>query len=434
MRRTTLLSLALAAFSALSAPATAQSGRFAPVVIVNDAVVTEYELDQRIRFLQILRAPGDLEEEARKGLIEDRLRVQAAEAAGISVTEAQVNAGMAEFAARANLDTEQFVEAIGQGGVARETFRDFVRAGIVWREVVRARFMPRITVSEAEIDRALSVAAQRGSGARVLLSEIILPLSPDTAADTRDLAAELAGSIRSEGDFARAARAHSAAPSRERGGQLGWMPVTNLPAQLRPVIAALGNGQVSPPLPLGNAIGIFRMRGLEQGGGIEPRNTTVDYAQYLIPGGRTAETLAEAARVRGEVDTCDDLYRVARGKPAELLLRDTLPLPRVPADIAAELARLDDNESSTALTRGNALVFLMLCKRSATIAEGTDPTVPVTVSTEPAEGVPAIDPTLGFGAGPNRAQVREELTNQRLAGLAEGFLAELRADAIIDTP
>ncbi len=431
MRRTTLLSLTLAAFAALSAPVAAQSGRFAPVVTVNEAVITEYELDQRIRFLEILRAPGDIEEEARKGLIEDRLRLQAAKAADISVTEAQVDAGMAEFASRANLDTEQFVEAIGEGGVARETFRDFVRAGIVWREVVRARFLPRISITEAEIDRALSVAAQRGSGAQVLLSEIILPLAPVTAADTRDLAAELAGSIRSEGDFARAARAHSAAPSRERGGQLGWMPITNLPAQLRPVIASLGNGQVSPPLPLGNAIGIFRMRGLQQAGGIAPQNITVDYAQYLIPGGRSPEALAEAARVRGEVDTCDDLYRVARGRPAELLLRDTQPLPRVPADIAAELARLDANENSTALTRGNALVFLMLCKRSATIAEGTDPTVTVTAD---AEGLPAIDPTLGFGAGPSRAQVREELTNQRLAGLAEGYLAELRADAIIVAP
>ena len=38
--------------------------------------------------------------------------------AGIAIGEDQVAAGMAEFAGRANLDTEQFVQAIGQGGVA----------------------------------------------------------------------------------------------------------------------------------------------------------------------------------------------------------------------------------------------------------------------------------------------------------------------------
>lgn len=436
MRKITLLSLALAAFAALSGPGAAQSGQFSPAVIVNDAVVTEYELDQRIRFLQLLRAPGDPVEEARKGLIDDRLRSQAAKQMGITLTEAQIEAGMAEFASRANLDTEQFLQAIGQGGVSPESFRDFVISGLAWREVVRARFGgPRTSITDAEIDRALSVAAQRGSGPRVLLSEIILPLEPTTAADTRDLAIELAETAQSEAAFAAAARSYSAAPSRDQGGQLGWIPLTNLPPQARQIVTQMGNGQVSPPIPLGNAIALFRLRGIQQGGEIAASNITVDYAQYLIPGGRSAEALTAAERVRGEVDTCDDLYRVAKGKPAEQLLRDTRPMTQVPGDIAAELVRMDRNDTSVALTRGNALVFLMLCNRSATIAEGTDPTLPVTATAEDLpEGTPAINPELGFGRGPGRAQVREELVNQRLAGLAEGYLAELRANAIIVTP
>ncbi|MGB3314039.1 MAG: peptidylprolyl isomerase, partial [Albidovulum sp.] len=402
---------------------------------VNDSVVTRYEMDQRILFLQILRAPGDPATEAEKGLVDDRLRMQAAKQLGVTVSDAQVEAGMAEFAGRANLETEQFLQAIGQGGIAPETFRDFVKAGLAWREVIRGRFGPRVSITEAEVDRAMSVAAQRGSGPRVLLSEIILPLTTANQLDQRDLADELAGSVGSEAAFAQAARTHSAAPSRENGGQLGWIPITNLPPQARQILAQMGNGQVSPPINTGNAIAIFRLRGLQQGGEITASGTTVDYAQYLIPGGRTADTLAEAERVRGEVDTCDDLYRVARGKPVEQLLRETRALSTVPADIAAELARLDDNESSVALTRGNALVFLMLCKRSATLAQGTDPTIPVTVAaSDLPEGTPAIDPELGYGRGPGRAQIRDELVNQRLAGLAEGYLAELRANAIIVTP
>lgn len=436
MRKITLLSLALAAVTAFGGPVTAQSGQFSPAVIVNDSVITQYELDQRILFLQLLRAPGDPAEEARKGLIDDRLRSQAAEQMDITLTAEQIQAAMAEFAGRANLEIEQFLEAIGQGGVSPESFRDFVSSGLAWREVVRARFGgPRITITDTEIDRAMSVVAQRGSGPRVLLSEIILPLEPSTAADTRDLALELAETVRSEAAFANAARTYSAAPSREEGGQLGWMPLTNLPPQARQVVAQMGNGQVSPPIPLGNAIALFRLRGIQQGGEIAASNITLDYAQYLIPGGRSAEALTEAERVRGKVDTCDDLYKIARGKPAEQLLRDTMPASRVPADIAAELARMDRNDTSVALTRGNALVFLMLCSRSATIAEGTDPTVPVTVAAEDLpEGTPAINPELGFGRGPSRAQIREELINQRLAGLAEGYLAELRANAIIVTP
>ena len=433
MRMMTFPSLALAALMALMTPAAAQSGNFSPAIIVNDSAVTRYELDQRIRFLTLLRAPGDPVAEAEKGLIEDRLRRQAAKAAGIVPGEQQIAAGMAEFAGRANLDTEQFLQAIGEAGVAPETFRDFVAAGIAWREVVRARFLPRISITEAEIDRAMSVAAQRGAGPRVLLSEILIPMNPGTAADVSDLATSLSESIGSEAAFAAAARQYSAAPSRDQGGQLGWMPLTNLPPQLRQVIAGLANGQVSPPVPLGAAMGLFRLRGLEQGGEIAPANISVDYAQLLIAGGRAPEALAMAERVRGEVDTCDDLYRVAKGRPAGDLLRETRPMNQVPADIAAELARLDDNEASTALTRGNALVFLMLCKRSATLAAGSAP-VMSDVSAPAADGVPAIDPALGFGQGPSRAQVREELVSQRLAGFADGYLAELRANAIIRTP
>ena len=433
MRMMTFPSLALAALMALMTPAAAQSGNFSPAIIVNDSAVTQYELDQRIRFLTLLRAPGDPVAEAEKGLIEDRLRRQAAKAAGIVPGEQQIAAGMAEFAGRANLDTEQFLQAIGEAGVAPETFRDFVAAGIAWREVVRARFLPRISITEAEIDRAMSVAAQRGAGPRVLLSEILIPMNPGTAADVSDLATSLSESIGSEAAFAAAARQYSAAPSRDQGGQLGWMPLTNLPPQVRQVIAGLANGQVSPPVPLGAAMGLFRLRGLEQGGEIAPANISVDYAQLLIAGGRAPEALAMAERVRGEVDTCDDLYRVAKGRPAGELLRETRPMNQVPADIAAELARLDDNEASTALTRGNALVFLMLCKRSATLAAGSAP-VMSDVSAPAADGVPAIDPALGFGQGPSRAQVREELVSQRLAGFADGYLAELRANAIIRTP
>ena len=433
MRITPLLPLALAGLAALAAPAGAQAGRFSPAVIVNDAAVTEYELEQRVRFLTLLRAPGDPMVEAEKGLVEDRLRMQAAKAVGITVTDEQIAAGMAEFAGRANLEAEQFVQAIGQAGVAPETFRDFVRAGLAWREAVRARFADRVVISEAEVDRAMSVPAQRGSGPRVLLSEILIPASGGSVAEKRLFAEELSGSIGSEAAFAAAARAHSAAPSRANGGQIGWVPLTNLPPQLRQVVAGMGNGQVSPPVNVGNAIAIVRLRGMEQGGEIAPANLTVDYAQVLIPGGGTPGALAEAQRIRGEVDTCDDLHRVLKGAPGGTILRETRALSQVPGNIAAELAHLDDNEVSTALTSGGSLVFLMLCKRSATLAAGAAPAVADT-SAPAVGGPPAIDPTLGFGQGPSRAQVREELVNQRLGALADGWLAELRANAIIRTP
>ncbi len=114
--------LILALFTlVLALPATAQSNPFATVVRVNDRVVTQYEVNQRILFFQVLRAPGNLEEQAMDRLIEERLQLDAAKAMGISVTDEQVAAGITEFAARANLEAEQFIAAVGQGGVDPET-------------------------------------------------------------------------------------------------------------------------------------------------------------------------------------------------------------------------------------------------------------------------------------------------------------------------
>lgn len=445
MRFTFLLPAALTAVAAAAAPAAAQSGGFAPAIIVNDSAVSAYELEQRVQFLRILGGQGDIETEARNGLIEDRLRLEAAKAAGITVTDAQIRAGMEEFASRANLSAEQFLQAIGEAGIAEESFRDFVRAGLAWRETVRAKFGPKVSISQADIDRATSVPARRGEGPRILISEIFIPVTAGTRTDRQLLADDLVGKIRSEGDFAQAARAYSAAPSRIQGGQIGWIPLTNLPPQARQIVSQMQPGQVSPPLQLGDAIAIIRMRGANQGGDIQPGDITIDYAQLLIPGGRSAEALAEAARIRAEVDSCDDLYRVARGLPADQLTRETRMQGQLPADIGREIATLDDNEVSTNVVRGNALVFLMLCDRSATrsadaagLAEaakaqaaGTGSTVAIA---ESGEAPPPIDPDMTFANGPTASQMRDELINQRLGQVAEAYLQDLKANAVIRTP
>ncbi|HPE25786.1 peptidylprolyl isomerase [Albidovulum sp.] len=419
---------------ALVAPLAQAQGSFEPVITVNGRVITGYELDQRVLFLDILRVPGDHLAEAERGLIEDRLRLEAAKRDGITVTPAQLTAGMEEFASRANLPLDQFLEAIGQGGIAPETYRDFVHAGLLWREVVRARFAPRVVVTDAEIARATSVEQGRGAGPRVMISEILLPTSPATFLDQRDLAEELSKTATSDGAFAAAAREHSAAPSRDNGGLVGWIPVTNLPPQLRPVVMQMRPGQVSPPLPVPNAIALVRLRAIDQGGPVDPADITVDYLQYLVPGAGTPEAAAEVDRARAAAQSCGELFEYARKMPSDRLVRETRALTQVPADVAGVLADMDENEISTALRRGDTQVLLMLCDRNAYTAIGTAE-IPVTAAA-PAEGEtrPAVDKDLGFGRGPSADTMRSEIVDQRLGALANAYLAELRAEAVITRP
>ena len=400
MRFMTLMLFCLAA----AFPLRAEQNPFSPAVLVNDHAITRYDVAQRTRFLALLRTPGDLPAQALQALIDDRLRLDEAKRLGLSVTPEQIDTGIAEFAARAQLPADEFIKALVQGGVDAQSFRDFVTAGLVWREVIRARFGTRATVTESEIDRALSLSAQ-GATVRVLLSELIIPAPPDQTAEAEALARQLAGSIRSEADFAAAARQYSASPSRDRGGVIDWIPLTNLPPQIAQVILGLKPGQVTPPIAIPNAIALFQLRAIEALRDASPGSVTVDYAQYLIAGGRSAAGLAEAARVRAAVDVCNDLYGVAQGLPEAQLSRTEQTMDQVPRDIGIELAKLDEGESSVALERGGALVFLMLCKRQL-------------VADPPAD----------------RDAIRGQLVNQKLNGLSDAYLAELVADAHIVTP
>jgi peptidyl-prolyl cis-trans isomerase SurA len=387
----------------LALPAPAQDSPFTAAITVNNKAVTHYEIDQRALFLEVLRTPGDLRERAIEALVDDRLRLDAAERFGIEVSDEELAAGLAEFAARAQLDTDTFVAAIGQDGVAPETFREFVRTGIAWRKLVQRRFGPRITITDAEIDRALTLA-QGGSGASVLLSEIVLPLPPQLAEENRQLIDDLARTLEGFEDFAAAARRYSVAPTAPNGGRLQWLPIANLPPQIVPILLTLRPGEITDPVPLPNAIAIFQMRDLREDAVARPRTLAVEYLSVLFPGGRGAGAEAATADLAGKLDSCDDFYGHAGDYPPGLVERVSLQAGDVPSDIALELAKLDPNEVSTALTRGENgeyLVFLMLCGRTTELPEG------------------------------GRAEVREALFGQRLTSYADSFLESLRADAII---
>lgn len=400
----TLIRAALVATLAAAAlPAQAQ-GLFSPAVIVNDRVVTNYEIDQRERMLRVFRTPGSSRELAIEQLIEDRLKLQAIEDAGLRLTDETLRGQMEEFAQRADLPLEDFLRVLAQNGVDEETLRDFVRVGVSWRDFIRTRFADRAQVSEAEIDQALGQSGGSGSAIEVLLSEIIIAAPPPRAAQAQ-AAADRISQLTSTAAFEAEARRVSALPSRNQGGRLPWLPITNYPASLRGLLLGLAPGEVTQPIPITNGIALFQMRDIREVPQDIAEPAAIEYAAYYIDGGLTEQALRRAARVDAMVDTCDDLYGVAQGQPPEVLERDTLPLADIPQDVALALANLDPGETTYgALTRANGqtLVFLMMCGRSASLDEEVD-----------------------------RDALRSQLRSQRLAGYADALLAEMQASADI---
>lgn len=392
---------AIATTLALMTP-TLGAAQFAPAITVNDSVVSQFEIDQRVIMLQAFRTPGNLQDLAREQLIEDRLKAIALDGAGLRITDEGLLLAMQEFAGRANLELDQFLTVLAQNGVAEETFRDFVRTNVSWRDFIRAQFGDRAQITDAEIDQALGQAGA-SAGIEVLLSEIIIPAPPQRAQQAIATANRIAQTT-STATFESEARRVSALPSRTRGGRLDWLPITNYPPALRGLILDLSPGEVTAPIPITNGVALFQMRGVREVPRAAPEPAAIEYAALYLSGGLSDAGLREAARVDRNVDTCDDLYGIARDLPPEQLERDVLPVADIPQDVAIELAKLDPGETSYVLTRANGetLVFLMMCGRTPLLEEGQD-----------------------------RETIRNQLRSQRLGTYADALLADLRAAATI---
>ncbi|MBZ8119504.1 SurA N-terminal domain-containing protein [Roseovarius sp. LXJ103] len=414
--------------AAIAPPALAQ-GLFEPLIKVNGQAITRYELEQRARLLGLLRAPAEPNRLAREQLIEDRLKLEAANLQGIVLSEEELADGMEQFAARGNLTGEQMIQLLERGGVDEETFREFVRAGLTWREVTRVRFGARISVSEEDLERARNAIGSE-TGVRVLLSEIIIPVTPETQEEVMATATRIS-ELDSVSAFAAEARRFSATATRDQGGQMPWTPITRLPAGLRPLLLGLAPGEVTDPLPLDGAVALFQLRDIEEIDVVQPEYSAIEYAAYYIDGGRSEAALARAAQIDADTDTCDDLYGIAQGQPAAVLERGTKAPSEIPQDIAIVLSRLDPGEVDYTMTRANGqtLVLLMMCGRAEVIAE--DPGTPAAApqAAETAEGEEGGE-TVEL-APDETAQLSAQIANQRMESFSDGYLEQLRSEARI---
>ncbi|MDN5567766.1 MAG: peptidylprolyl isomerase [Paracoccus sp. (in: a-proteobacteria)] len=417
-----LSGIALAAVVATGAitPVMAQN-LFQPVVYVNDSAVTRYEVDQRQRFMKVIGAPDTSAKVAEDALIDDRLRIQAARQIGVTITDENLQRGMEEFAGRAGLDAASFIAQLERAGIEAGVFRDFVEAGTVWRDVVRARLVSQINVSDAEIDQQLKRVIETPIIDRVSLSELIIPAPPGQEQQALQLAQRIVGSNPTPAQFAQAARQYSASPSAQAGGQLAPIALDNLPPSLRPIVTALQPGQITQPLPVEGAVVLFLLRDAQ--GSLRPgaREQVLDYATLRLASGTEAAALA--ARTR----SCDELYSDAGPQAAAQIQRQTQSQAAIPTLVATRLASLDANEAGV-IPMGAGAELVMLCSRQPALAAQAE--VPTTAL--PEDGVEnAIPKTGGI---PDREAVKDQLFNSKINTAADGLLADLRADAIIRRP
>lgn len=236
---------------------------YAPALTVNESVITRYDIDQRSVLLEALGATGDVRADAIEQLIDDRLKLQAAEDLEIDLPEGAIEAGIAEFAAARDLTLDQVLGILASRGVDRQTMDDFVEAGIVWREVVVSRFRDRAQPSDADLDLTLDLEASTPRE-MLELGEIALPFEERGEAETLQFAERLARDLRQGASFTSAVRNYSRSGSAAQGGNLAPIPATELPPAIRSQVLLLTPGQVTDPIPIAGGVAILKLNAIRQ--------------------------------------------------------------------------------------------------------------------------------------------------------------------------
>lgn len=328
---------------------------FAPAIQVDEMIITQYEIDQRALFFELLKFPGNHKKEAEKSLIDDRLKFRAAQKSNVEVNPAALIFELEMFAKRANLTIDQFSKRLKKEGVDRITWENYMQIPILWFETINRKFSSKISSSML----SSNIENQSGSTSeiQVLLTEIIIPVQIGFEDEANQKIEDLR-KIRSLKKFSEAAFSNSVAPTREVGGKIKWQNLSNLPSVVRPLIAGLSIGEVTEPLPIAGGLAIFQLRDLREGNR-KSRSKFVDYAEFTFKKNTKTKNL-----IINNVMICDDLYSfLNRIKKADLK-RNNVMENSLSKELSNILSELDKNEFIIQENDSTAAKLFMVCGRS----------------------------------------------------------------------
>jgi len=182
-------------------------------------------------------------------LIEDKLRLQAANAEGIKVTDQDIRAGIATIAGQNNMSVDKFLENLTAQGIEKSTMEDQVRAQIAWQKYVEQKIVPNADVPSTEVDRLETEMKNASDSIGYLVAEIYLPVENPAEADkVKAFGDNLIKQMAAGASFPSIARSFSASASATRGGDLGWQTLEQMPPEIARIIKVMKPGQVSKPM------------------------------------------------------------------------------------------------------------------------------------------------------------------------------------------
>jgi peptidyl-prolyl cis-trans isomerase SurA len=387
--------------------------------VVNGYVITGTDIDQRVALVtaasdQVI--PEDellrLRVQVLRNLIDETLKIQAAEAAELAAKREEVEQTYQQLAGQNfSGDTKKMDEYLASIGSSAASLKRQIEGEVAWENLLRRNIMPFVNVSADEVNDVLSrLEASRGTD-EYRLGEIYLSATTENRAAVLQNAQSIVQQLQQGGSFVGYARQYSEATTAVVGGDLGWVRLGQLPTQLAAAARAMQPGQLVGPIEIPGGFSILYLINKRQVLSADPNEAVLALKQISInfPAGVTqAQAEARVNEFGTFIESlrgCADVEAGAAKIGAEVVSNDQIKAANLPEQLRAVLLNLQIGQTTPAFgsVEEGVRVF-MLCGR---------------------------DDPKDAGA-PTFAAIMDQIEQERVNKRAQRYLRDLRNDAYIE--
>jgi peptidyl-prolyl cis-trans isomerase SurA len=379
--------------------------------IVNGEAIAGVDIDQRMAliraFIGMQLSPAEVERfrpQLLRNLIDETLVIQAARQQEIVIGEPEVDRIYERFTAGFRQAPGAYSAYLRSIGSSESALKRQIRGELAWRRLMRSRIEPYDPDSDESARAVLDrLRASRGV-TEYKVSEIFLSSTQDTSAQVQANAERIIEQLRAGGSFLAYARQFSEASTSAVGGDLGWVRLEQLPAELAAIVPQIPVGSVSNPVPIPGGFSIVAVADMRQILVADPRDAILSLIQVkvalppeIVPAQAEARAgiLGEATRKMGG---CGGAAATAQQLGAELAASDQVRVRDLPPHLRPVLLDLGVGQATPVLVSAGRISVLVLCGRD--------------------------DPLVSGRPG--------EEDEQRIARRAQRYLRDLRRDALIE--
>ena len=241
------------------------------IAVINDDVITQLELDNRLAGLDAeMKTKGDempprnvLRKQMLQRMIDDKLQLQAAKRFGLSVNEGALNEAVMTVAQNNKLTLRQLRDALAAEGIPYALFRDGIKTQMLINQIYTRRIRNRVRVTDEELDGYIANGGGKADAREYDISHILIRVAEDAGVEkvdsARNKAKSIVSSLQRGMDFAEAAAKYSDAPDAEKGGGLGWRTPDQLPELFTEALSKIDVGRSTNVLQSPNGFHILHI-------------------------------------------------------------------------------------------------------------------------------------------------------------------------------